>query len=154
MLTCWVKCISSCWRLRPVNVCFWIAFIISLLRPCDCPHSQTCSELLFVSEPVHLNLCGSFLLQLLGFSPSSQCELVLSAESSSDLVEDLGLCAVSQAKCLLWLEQWSIVCLWMRSLCLNPALDCRSAQSLLHTAMCKHSKYRWTPLAVYPKSWI
>lgn len=77
-----------------------------------------------------------------------------SSQSSSDLVEDLGLCAVSQAKCLLWLEQWSIVCLWMRSLCLNPALDCRSAQSLLHTAMCKHSKYRWMPLAVYPKSWI
>lgn len=108
-----------------------------------------------LSASLYIWTCaGVFLLQLLGFSPSSQCELVLSAEGSSDLVEDLGLCAVSQAKCLLWLEQWSIVCLWMRSLCLNPALDCRSAQSLLHTAMCKHSKYRWTPLAVYPKSWI
>lgn len=51
---------------------------------------------------------------------------------SPDLSEDLGLCAVSQAKRLLWLEQWSIVCLWMRALCPNLALDCRSAQSLLH----------------------
>lgn len=50
---------------------------------------------------------------------------------SSDPVEDLGLFAVSRAKCLLWLEQWSIVCFWMSSLCLNLALEHRSAQGLL-----------------------
>lgn len=39
------------------------------------------------------------------------CPAVRKAEVSSDPVEDVGLFAASQAKGLLRLQQWSIVCL-------------------------------------------
>lgn len=94
---------------------------------------------------------GSFSTQALLFYEAANVKFFLGGEGSSDPVEDLGLCPVSQAKCLLWLKQWSIVCFWMRSLCLNLALDCRSAQSLLqqhaHTP-----KYEWTALTEHPES--
>lgn len=107
-------------------------------------------KLAFVSMTAVLNP-WQFFYSGSSFLRSSQCEVFLGGEGRSDPVEDLGLCPVSQAKCLLWLKQWSIVCFWMRSLCLNLALDCRSAQSLLqqhaHTP-----KYEWTALTEHPES--
>lgn len=64
------------------------------------------------------SFCGTFLF----------CPTVQKAVLSSDPVEDIGLFAASQDKCLLWLQQWSIVCLWKSSLCINLTLVGRSAQ--------------------------
>lgn len=110
-----------------------------LNRLCGCIYNFLSSEQYsnfkrsFVSGTTNFELVEEFFnCSPIFFPQRGLC--VDSKGASPNLFGDLGLCVVSQAKCLLRLEQWSIVCLWMGALCLKLALDSRSAPRLLHAA--------------------